>query len=63
MYTQDINKYMIKFHQEQLGKKYLKSLCRRVITKKKKKEKEKGRKQQQKNIRNKKDFTNAKCFS
>ena len=42
MYTQDINKYMIKFHQEQLGKKYLKSLCRRVITKKKEKEKEKG---------------------
>ena len=41
MYTQDINKYMIKFHQEQLGKKYLKSLCRIVITKKKKKRKRK----------------------
>jgi len=37
MYTQDINKYTIKFHQEQLGEKYLKSLCRRVIIKKKEK--------------------------
>ena len=37
MYTQDINKYTIKFHQEQLGEKYLKSLCRRVIIKKQEK--------------------------
>ena len=37
MYTQDINKYTIKFHQEQLGEKYLKSLCRRVTIKKKRK--------------------------